>query len=126
MKRKTAYLIINPRSGKEAGTLTAMLAVLVTPAPTNEHETILARLTRILDPYVEANGLGYVYRPRAVVRFDGCEVEPDLMVRQPLVRDDATWDDAPIPVLVVEVFSGNAARSRQWGRTPRTWSAAII
>ena len=87
--------------------------LFVTPAPTNEHETILARLTRILDPYVEANGLGYVYRPRAVVRFDGSEVEPDLMVRQPLVRDDATWDDAPIPVLVVEVFSGSTRRRDQ-------------
>jgi Uma2 family endonuclease len=87
--------------------------LFVTPTPTNEHETILARLTRILDPYVQANGLGYVYHPRAVVRFDGSEVEPDLMIRQPLVRDDVTWDDAPIPVLVVEVFSGSTRRRDQ-------------
>ena len=56
--------------------------LFVTPAPTEAHETILARLTMILVPYVAANELGLVYRPRAVVRFDGSEVEPDLMVRQ--------------------------------------------
>ena len=35
--------------------------LFVTPAPTFQHETILARLTRILDPYVAANNLGFVY-----------------------------------------------------------------
>ena len=56
----------------------------VTPAPTDRHETILARLARILDPYVEAQGLSLVYRARAVIRVGrDVEVEPDLMVRQP-------------------------------------------
>src|SRR3954464_1486124 len=40
--------------------------LFVTPAPSDGHETISARLTRMLDPYVEAQGLGFVYRPRAV------------------------------------------------------------
>ena len=58
--------------------------LFVTPAPTLLHETVLARLTRILDPYVAANDLGYVYRPRAVIMVgDDTEVEPDFMVRQP-------------------------------------------
>ena len=57
--------------------------LFVTPPPTDPHETIAARLSRLLDPYVAEHGLGYVYHPRAVMRFDGSEVEPDLMVRQP-------------------------------------------
>lgn len=79
--------------------------LFVTPPPTDEHETIAARLTRILDPYVAKHGLGFVYHPRAVVRTSGSEVEPDLMVRQPQQDPKARWEDAPIPILVVEILS---------------------
>jgi len=84
--------------------------LFVTPPPTESHETILARLAAILAPYVAANGLGLVYRPRAVMRFEGSEVEPDLMVRQPHSGPDTSWDDAPTPILVVEVLSGSTRR----------------
>lgn len=83
--------------------------LFVTPAPTRTHESILARLTRILDPYVAAHSLGYVFHPRAVVRFDGSETEPDLLVR----KDDAPeldWEAAPTPSLVVEVLSPSTRR----------------
>jgi Uma2 family endonuclease len=84
--------------------------LFVTPAPTEVHETISARLTRILDPYVAAQGLGYVFHPRAVVRFEGSEVEPDLMVRQPKSEGEPDWDRAPTPVLVVEILSPTTRR----------------
>lgn len=84
--------------------------LFVTPPPTDNHETISARLTRILDPYVAAHGLGFVYRPRAVMRFEGSEVEPDLMVRQENNTPGASWDKAPIPILVVEILSGSTRR----------------
>ena len=84
--------------------------LFVTPPPTEEHETILARLTRLLDPFVAANGLGFVYHPRAVMRFKGSEVEPDLMVRKPQTQPKATWDRAPVPSLVVEVVSASTRR----------------
>ena len=45
--------------------------LFVTPPPNDDHETILARLTRILDRYVEANGLGQVYRPSRGVPIQG-------------------------------------------------------
>lgn len=77
--------------------------LFVTPAPTDPHETAAARLTRILDPYVVEQGLGYVYHPRSVVQFEGSQVEPDLMVRQPNPHGD--WSRAPVPVLVVEILS---------------------
>jgi Uma2 family endonuclease len=83
--------------------------LFVTPAPTDGHETVLARLTRILEPYVARHALGYVYHPRAIFRFDGSEVEPDLMVRAGQPRG-GTWDTAPRPILIVEVLSPTTRR----------------
>ena len=99
--------------------------LFVTPPPTDPHETIAARLTRLLDPYVEAHGLGFVYRPRAVLRFEGSEVEPDLMVRQPQPHEDATWDEAPIPILVVEILSRSTRRRDQVQKRSLYMDAAV-
>ena len=82
--------------------------LLVTPPPTYDHETIGARLTQILVPYVAAHCLGLVYHPRAVLRFEGSEVEPDLMVRP--VAPGADWDGAPLPILIVEILSPSTRR----------------
>ena len=98
--------------------------LFVTPPPTPDHETVLARLTRILDPYVAANGLGMVYHPRSVVRFDGSEVEPDLMVRHPYHGAGANWDDWPLPSLVVEVLS-DSTRRRDLGKRQLYLDAGI-
>src|ERR1043166_3416183 len=67
-----------PDDGKKYELIRGVLCV--TPGPTDQHETIAARLTRLLDPYVARQGLGYVYHPRAVFNIAGSEVEPDLMV----------------------------------------------
>lgn len=82
--------------------------LFVTPPPGYEHETIVAKLNAILTPYVREQQLGHIFHPRSVMRFEGSEVEPDLMVRKPHPdrRDnDADWDRAPTPELVVEVLS---------------------
>jgi Uma2 family endonuclease len=84
--------------------------LFVTPAPSDDHETILARLSELLVPYVRDNGLGLVYRPRAVFRFEGSEVEPDLMVRAPAPGIGDEWERAPLPSLIVEVFSPTTRR----------------
>jgi Uma2 family endonuclease len=83
--------------------------LFVTPAPTVEHETIAAKLARLLDPYVAANGLGFVYRPRAVFQVRGSEVEPDLMVR-PNDPGETDWAKLPRPSLVVEIGSPSTWR----------------
>ena len=83
--------------------------LFVTPAPTPDHETIIARLGRLLDRYVEAQALGHVYLARTVVQHQGSEVEPDLTVRQP-PAPRSTGSDAPIPILVVEVLSPSTRR----------------
>jgi Uma2 family endonuclease len=87
--------------------------LFVTPPPTDHHETILARLTHLLGPYVSRNGLGLIYHPRAVIRVAGSEVEPDLMVRQPAPRANTDWQHVPTPLLVVEVFSDSTRRRDQ-------------
>ena len=87
--------------------------LFVTPPPTDPHETIGALLTRLIDPFVEQHRLGLVYHPRAVMRFQGSEVEPDLMVRQMHSSAEAKWDDAPIPILIVEVLSPGTRRRDQ-------------
>ena len=85
--------------------------LFVSPPPGETHETIAARLSRRLDPYVEAHGLGLVYHPHAVVRFEESQAEPDLFVRQTRTgrpkhaKVDADWLDSPTPILVVEILS---------------------
>src|SRR6516164_7222845 len=81
--------------------------LFVTPPPSDDHETILARLSRMLEPFGAAQRLGFVYHPRAVVRAEGSEAEPDLMVRGSKPAGGRDWDDAPIPILVIEVLSGS-------------------
>jgi Uma2 family endonuclease len=83
--------------------------LFVTPAPSTGHETVLARLTRILDPYVVANDLGFVFHPRAALRFEGSEAEPDLMVRR-RESPDQDWETMPPPSLLVEVLSPSTRR----------------
>lgn len=88
--------------------------LFVTPAPSYRHEAILIRLTRFLDPFVLAHGLGFVYHPRALVRFRDSEVEPDLFVGPEHPDPDAPWEKAPLPTLVVEIVS-RSTRRRDYG-----------
>jgi Uma2 family endonuclease len=83
--------------------------LFVTPPPSTTHETVLAHLSMLLAPFVAEHGLGLVYHPRSVIRREGSGVEPDLMVRQ---RPDAgmSWEEWPLPVLVVEVLSRTTRR----------------
>jgi Uma2 family endonuclease len=113
--------------------------LLVTPPPTYDHETIAARLAQFLAPYVAAHGLGLVYHPRAVLRFEGSEVEPDLMIRA--VAPGADWDRAPVPILIVEILSpttrrrdreqkrelyGDAGVAEYWLVDPETRSITVV
>ena len=87
--------------------------LLVTPAPAPSHEVVLTRLHNLLFPYVAAHDLGWIFRPRAVIRFEGSEVEPDLMVRLPPTNPKLDWEHHPMPILVVECTS-RATRRRDY------------
>lgn len=86
--------------------------LFVTPAPAPDHEAVIGALNRLFVPYVEKHALGMVYQARSVMLFQGSEVEPDLMVRQPL-RRGVDWVDQPVPFLVVEVYSNSTRRRDQ-------------
>lgn len=79
--------------------------LLVTPPPSNAHQSIIAALLEVLVPYVASQRLGEVHTARSVVRTRDSEAEPDLFVRARAsgVRND--WENAPAPILVVEVVS---------------------
>lgn len=80
--------------------------LFVSPAPSDLHGLIVARLNELLVPYVHKNRLGLVYAPRSVFRVKRrIEVEPDLMVRKPHPGPVRRWETAPIPSLVIEVAS---------------------
>ena len=84
--------------------------LFVTPPPGDRHETVHARLNHVLVPYVEAQRLGLVYAGTPCVRRKGSEVLPDLTVRAlaPGVEND--HENAPTPLLVVEILSGSTRR----------------
>ena len=84
--------------------------LFVTPAPSPAHESLASQLLAILVPYVSAQGIGRVFTPRAVVRVDGSEVEPDIMVRPHTAAVPRTWQEAPTPLLVVEIASRTTFR----------------
>jgi Uma2 family endonuclease len=102
--------------------------LFVTPPPGDEHETIGALVHEILAPFVRAQGLGLVFRPKAVMRFDKSQVEPDLMVRRPhpnRKKNDKDWDTAPIPLLVVEILS-EYTRRRDFNEKKRLYLDAGV
>ena len=113
----------------------------VTPAPSNTHEMVAAELSRVLGPYVQANGLGIVLHPRAVIQRQKSQLEPDLMVRARWRSNNERWVDAPLPILVVEVLSAtthwrDVGRKREfymavgvpeyWMVDPRSRSVTVV
>ena len=85
-------------------------ALFVTPPPSWEHQRLASIIAARLQPYVAAHGLGSVCFPRSVVRLGTDEVEPDLMVRPVPQTPPARWEDAPLPILVVEIVSDTTRR----------------
>ena len=85
-------------------------ALLMTPAPSYGHQSIVGVLGRILSRYVETERLGLVEYARSVIRIDGSETEPDLMVRPAAARRPLDWESAPLPILVVEIMSDSSRR----------------
>lgn len=84
--------------------------LFVTPAPGLPHQEVIAALHESLMPYVRSNRLGRIHEARSVIVFEGSEVEPDLFVLPTVSPIPTKWEDAPIPLLVVEVLSPTTHR----------------
>ena len=78
--------------------------LFVTPQPTLDHDTAIARLNQLLVPFVVQEELGMVFPGRPAIRTSDSHVEPDLVVRQVSPPKTRT-EYAPLPLLVVEVLS---------------------
>ena len=85
-------------------------ALFVTPAPGPRHQQIVAELADRIAPYVATHGIGQLHFPRTVVVIGGSQVEPDLMVRRRVPPPPPSWEEAPLPFLVVEVLSETTRR----------------
>src|SRR3990167_3650062 len=68
--------------------------LFVTPPPAPDHETVIARLNRLLVPFVGEQELGMVFIGHPVMRTSDSHVEPDLAVRQP-PAPKSKWEAAP-------------------------------
>jgi Uma2 family endonuclease len=84
--------------------------LLVSPAPRPAHELLAHSLRRILEPFCDRERLGMIGGLQAFVADDS-ETIPDLVVRHLPVPPPDRWDDAPTPLLVVEVLSSSTRRN---------------
>ena len=84
--------------------------LFVTPAPGSRHQQIVAELADRVAPYVAAHRIGQLHFPRAVVVIGGSQVEPDFMVRRKVQPPPPSWEEASLPILVVEVLSETTRR----------------
>ena len=83
--------------------------LLVTSAPRVVHQIGLMTLARLIDRYVVDNRLGVTMPLAADLELQpGQLVQPDLFVLPPGPRFD-DWEDAPRPLLVVEILSPSTA-----------------
>ncbi|MGH7689113.1 MAG: Uma2 family endonuclease [Gemmatimonadaceae bacterium] len=87
--------------------------LLVTPAPSFDHQDTAFRLAQRLDAYLATHRVGHVFMAPTDVIFDlRTLVQPDVVV-VPLIagKRPRTYAEAGTPVLAVEVVSPNSART---------------
>ncbi len=87
--------------------------LLVTPAPTFDHQQAVARLLLRLVQYVDAHGLGYALASPADIEFEeGHLVQPDIFVAPRLEgRRPERWSDIKRLLLAVEVLAPGTAHA---------------
>jgi Uma2 family endonuclease len=87
--------------------------LLVTPAPSMDHQRLVLLLATILGEFLERNPVGEVIiSPADVVFSERRGVQPDVFV-VPIVggRRAKNWSDAPRPILAAEVLSPSTRRA---------------
>ena len=114
-----------PDDGKRYEVLDGEL--LVSPAPSWQHQTVLRRLFLIIDPYVERHALGWTrWSPADIELSPDTSVQPDLFV----VPDEGagepeSWREVKRLLLVVEGLSPSTARTDRLKKRPAYQRAGI-
>jgi Uma2 family endonuclease len=83
--------------------------LIVSPSPALRHQLVLSALFERLAPYIRAGNLGQVlWSPADLELEPGQLTQPDVFVLPSIVFE--RWEDAPLPLLVVEALSPATAR----------------
>ncbi len=84
--------------------------LIVTPTPRVRHQEGVMALQELLSAYAREHGVGRCYNlPGDLEVLPGQVNQPDLFVVPPGPRF-SRWEDAPTPILVIEVASPSTAR----------------
>jgi Uma2 family endonuclease len=88
-------------------------ALLVTPAPSWQHQASVLRIATRLQPYVDAESLGHLFTSPADIEFnDTTLVQPDVFVVYPFDRRTAkSWKDVGRLMLAIEIISPSSRRT---------------
>ena len=107
-----------PDDGKRYEVLEGEL--FVTPSPGYAHQTVLARLLRLIDPYVREHRLGWTLWAPADIEFaPDTLVQPDLFVVPDLGQGEPkSWKDVTTLLLSVEALSPSTARADRLKKRP--------
>jgi Uma2 family endonuclease len=83
--------------------------LIVSPSPALRHQAVLGALYERLGPYIRANVIGRVLWSPADLELEPGQVnQPDVFVLPSIAFE--RWEDAPLPLLVVEALSPSTAR----------------
>lgn len=101
--------------------------LLVTPAPSRLHQRAVHRIATLLDPYVEALGIGAVLTSPADIELDPHGmVQPDVFVDGLVAgRLPRAWNVGAPLLLVVEVLSPSTARADRTTKRRRFQRAGV-
>ena len=96
--------------------------VLVTPAPSTDHQRMLLRLAKALDDYVVNEGFGVVFPDVDVLFVTGQFLRPDLVVVARAAREGVTSRGIEAaPALMIEIMSPSS-RSIDRVKKPRRYA----
>ena len=101
--------------------------LLVSPAPSYRHQAVLARLFKVISPYVDQHSLGWTRWSPADIEFSPeTMLQPDLFV----VPDEGmgepnSWKEVKRLLLVVEGLSPSTARVDRLLKRPEYQKASI-
>ena len=101
--------------------------LLVSPAPSLRHQAVLRRLLVLIEPYVRAHKIGWVYWSPADIELTPGEIaQPDLFV-VPGSGDyePASWKDVTDLLLVIEGLSPSTARNDRLKKRPWYQAAGV-
>lgn len=99
--------------------------LLVTPLPSNGHQSVAAELTYLVMQWCRTNTGWSVLAPGGVYVSDTTWMEPDLAVYPTPRHTDTPWPEMPPPLLVVEILSRSTAKRDRHRKRPAYLASGV-